>query len=184
MTNPSTSIRFLVKETRGATLQTRLSENAYERILPARYLRRNDAGDIIETPDEMFRRVVDAVALAEHDYSGDVGQWADRFETMMTGLEFIPKSPTLMNAGTRPQQVSACFVVSPDDSTESIFATLKQAAVILQIGGGVGRAFSRVRPRGDVVRSSGGTASGLVSFMRVYDTMCGEIKQGEKRRGA
>jgi adenosylcobalamin-dependent ribonucleoside-diphosphate reductase len=184
MTNPSTSIRFPVKETQGTTLRTRLSENTYERILPARYLRRNDAGDVTETPDEMFRRVADAVALAERDYSGDVVQWADRFETMITDLEFVPNSPTLMNAGTRPQQLSACFVVSPDDSMESIFETLKQAAMILQTGGGVGYAFSRLRPRGDIIHSSGGTASGPVSFMRVYDRMCGEIKQGGKRRGA
>ncbi|WP_306060899.1 adenosylcobalamin-dependent ribonucleoside-diphosphate reductase [Natronococcus wangiae] len=184
MSNSSTPIRLPVKETRGATLRTRLSQNAYERVLPARYLLRNEAGDVIETPEEMFRRVADAVALAEREYGGDITQWADRFEVMMTDLEFVPNSPTLMNAGTRLQQLSACFVVSPDDSMGSIFETLKQAATILQTGGGVGYTFSWLRPRGDVVRSSGGTASGPVSFMRVYDTMCGEIKQGGKRRGA
>ncbi|QLG61874.1 glycyl radical enzyme family protein [Halorarum salinum] len=102
----------------------------------------------------------------------------------MTGLEFVPNSPTLMNAGTGSRQLAACFVTSPRDSLDSIFETLGRAATVMQTGGGVGYSFSALRPRGDPLESTGGTASGPVSFMKVYDTMCEQVRRGGRRRGA
>ncbi|HKL30286.1 MAG TPA: adenosylcobalamin-dependent ribonucleoside-diphosphate reductase [Natrialbaceae archaeon] len=172
------------KRVRGDTLRERLTENAYDRILPARYLRTNAHGEVIETPEELFQRVARAVAAVEAEHGNDPAEWEARFYESMTGLEFLPNSPTLMNAGTDVGQLAACFVMSPDDSLESIFDTLRDAAIVMQSGGGVGYSFSNLRPRGDPVRSTGGIASGPVSFMRVYDTMCEQIKQGGRRRGA
>lgn len=172
------------KRVTGATVEDRLTENAVERILPARYLNTDEQGNVVETPTELFRRVAEAVAEPEADHGNDPDEWADRFEDAMTGLEFMPNSPTLMNAGTEMGQLSACFVMSPADDLDDIFDTVRKAAKIFQTGGGVGYAFSHLRPRGDVVGETGGIASGPVSFMRVFDTMCETIKQGGRRRGA
>ncbi|MFB6269121.1 MAG: adenosylcobalamin-dependent ribonucleoside-diphosphate reductase [Halobacterium sp.] len=168
------------KRVTGETVEERLTENARERILPARYLLRDEDGEVVETPAEMFERVADAVAEAEDD----PGVWRDRFYDLMTGLEFLPNSPTLMNAGGPLGQLSACFVMSPDDDLDDIFDTVRRAANVFQSGGGVGYSFSHLRPRGDVVAETGGIASGPVSFMRVYDQMCETVKAGGKRRGA
>ncbi|RLM89334.1 adenosylcobalamin-dependent ribonucleoside-diphosphate reductase [Halobellus sp. Atlit-38R] len=174
------------KRVGGETLRERLSENVYERVLPARYLRTNAAGEVIETPAEMFERVAAAVASAEREYGtdADAATWEQRFYEAMAGLAFMPNSPTLMNAGAEIQQLAACFVLSPEDSLDSIFGTLGRAANVMQSGGGVGYSFSKLRPRGDRIRSTGGVASGPVSFMNVYDTMCEQIRQGGRRRGA
>ncbi|WP_158059090.1 adenosylcobalamin-dependent ribonucleoside-diphosphate reductase [Halorussus halophilus] len=184
MRSPTDSIRLPVKRTTGETLEERLTENVYRRVLPARYLLKDNHGRVVETPEELFERVARNVAAVEAKYGNDPIRWANRFEKAMTDLEFVPNSPTLMNAGTEVQQLAACFVVSPRDTLDSIFETLRRAATIFQSGGGVGYSFSRLRPKGDQIRSTGGTASGPVSFMRVYDTMCEQIKQGGKRRGA
>ncbi|MGM0401507.1 MAG: adenosylcobalamin-dependent ribonucleoside-diphosphate reductase [Chloroflexota bacterium] len=177
-------VRLPIKRTRHKSLQERLTENVHERILPARYLLRDDEGEIIETPEGMFRRVADNVVQPEVQYGNDVEEIANAFYEAMTMLEFIPNSPTLMNAGAEFEQLAACFVISPRDDLNSIFDTLRQAANILQTGGGVGYTFTKLRPKGDIVRSTGGVASGPLSFMHVYDAMCGALKQGGRRRGA
>ncbi|MFB6119941.1 MAG: adenosylcobalamin-dependent ribonucleoside-diphosphate reductase [Halobacteriaceae archaeon] len=173
-----------VKRVTGDTVRERLTENAVRRILPSRYLRRNEDGELAETPAEMFERVATAVARAEGRYGGDPGAWATTFEEMMTGLEFVPNSPTLMNAGTNREQLSACFVLSPGDDLTDIFDTVTNAAKIFNSGGGVGYSFSALRPEGDPVRTETGAAAGPVSFMHVFDEMCAQLKQGGKRRGA
>jgi len=178
------TITLPVKRTTGATLRERLSENAVEHVLPARYLRRDAHGAVTETPAELFRRVAESVAAAEAEHGGDADRWAARYETLLTELAFVPNSPTLMNAGTETPQLAACFVISPRDSLASIFETLGHAAAVFQSGGGVGYSFSGLRPRGDPVSAAGGVASGPVSFMRVYDEMCEQIRQGGRRRGA
>jgi ribonucleoside-diphosphate reductase alpha chain len=160
-----------------------LTENAL-RVLRARYLLKDEHGRIIETPEEMFRRVARTVASAEKLYGGDPEQWEDRFYDLMTDLRFLPNSPALMNAGKDIGQLAACFVLPVDDSMQSIFDTLKNAALILQSGGGTGFSFSRLRPKTDIVRSTGGIASGPVSFMKIYNTATEVIKQGGARRGA
>jgi ribonucleoside-diphosphate reductase alpha chain len=150
-------------------------------VLEKRYLWRDDSGKIIETPDQLFRRVAKAIALAEKK---NRRKWEERFHAMMAGRRFMPNSPTLMNAGKKRGQLSACFVLPVGDSLEEIFETLKQAAKIHQSGGGTGFNFSKLRVRGSVVRSTHGVASGPVSFMRIYDTATETIKQGGARRGA
>ncbi|MFB6072469.1 MAG: adenosylcobalamin-dependent ribonucleoside-diphosphate reductase [Halobacterium sp.] len=178
------AITLPVKRVTGDTVAERLTENARERILPARYLLRDEAGEVAETPAELFDRVASAVAAPEADYGNDPEAWRDRFYDAMTGLEFLPNSPTLMNAGGPLGQLSACFVMSPEDDLDDIFDTVRRAARVFQSGGGVGYSFSDLRPRGDVVAETGGVASGPVSFMRVYDRMCETVKAGGKRRGA
>ncbi|MFC7201416.1 adenosylcobalamin-dependent ribonucleoside-diphosphate reductase [Halospeciosus flavus] len=173
-----------VKRVTGETVAERLTENARERILPARYLLKDEQGEVVETPAELFERVATAVAAVEEEHGNDADRWAERFEELMTHLEFVPNSPTLMNAGTELGQLSACFVISPDDDLGDIFDVARQAAEIFQSGGGVGYSFSALRPKGDVVQETGGIASGPVSFMSVYDQMCETIKAGGKRRGA
>jgi ribonucleoside-diphosphate reductase alpha chain len=162
-----------------------LSENA-RRVLEVRYLRRNALGEVIETPEELCRRVARAVSEAEllHGPPSEASEWEQRFYEMLTSLDFLPNSPTLMNAGTQLGQLSACFVLPVEDSMESIFGTLRDAALIQRTGGGTGFSFSRLRPAGDFISSTGGTSSGPVSFMKVYDCVTENIKLGGRRRGA
>jgi len=158
-----------------------LGENGL-RVQERRYLLRDEAGAVVETPARMFGRVARAVAEAEAP--GDRAAWAERFEARMSALEFLPNSPTLMNAGRGHGQLAACFVLPVEDDLASIFDALKWAALIHQSGGGTGFSFSRLRPRGDLVRTTHGVASGPVSFIRVYDAATETIKQGGVRRGA
>jgi ribonucleoside-diphosphate reductase alpha chain len=160
-----------------------LTENALT-VLRARYLLKDDKGDIVETPEEMFRRVAKTIASAESLYGGNSVEWEEKFYNLMVNLQFLPNSPTLMNAGKKMGQLAACFVLPVNDSMTSIFDTLKNAALILQSGGGTGFSFSRLRPKADIVRSTGGIASGPVSFMKIYNTATDVIKQGGARRGA
>ncbi|MDI6729184.1 MAG: adenosylcobalamin-dependent ribonucleoside-diphosphate reductase [Thermodesulfovibrionales bacterium] len=160
-----------------------LTENALK-VLHARYLIKDEKGNVIETPDDMFRRVARNIAQAEKFYNEDASYWEDRFYELMTSLKFLPNSPALMNAGKSIGQLAACFVLPVEDSMKSIFDTLKNAALILQSGGGTGFSFSRLRPKADIVRSTGGIASGPVSFMKIYNTATDVIKQGGARRGA
>jgi ribonucleoside-diphosphate reductase alpha chain len=159
----------------------RLGENA-RHVLERRYLLRDEAGTVVETPEELFRRVARAVAAAEPP--GERAAAAERFEARLAALEFLPNSPTLMNAGRPHGQLAACFVLPVEDDLAAIFDALKWAALIHQSGGGTGFAFSRLRPQGDVVKTTHGVASGPVSFMRVYDAATEIIKQGGVRRGA
>jgi len=160
-----------------------LSENALK-VLRARYLLKDARGNVIETPEGMFQRVSKAIAQSEALYGEDPSYWQERFYELLTDLRFLPNSPLLMNAGKELGQLAACFVLPVEDSMVSIFETLKNAAMILQSGGGTGFNFSRLRPKADVVRSTGGIASGPVSFMKIYNTATDVIKQGGARRGA
>ena len=160
-----------------------LSENA-RKVLQARYLLKNEEGEVIESPEEMFRRLARSIAAVEKSYGADPGLWEERFLDLLTGLRFLPNSPAIMNAGKPAGQLAACFVLPVEDSMSGIFETLKNAALILQSGGGTGFSFSRLRPRADLVRSTGGIASGPVSFMKIYNTATDIIKQGGARRGA
>lgn len=245
-------IELPVKRVTGETIEETLTSNAYNNILPARYLKKNEDGEVVETPEGLFTRVASNVALADAFYHAetngveikatprdikpeassnrrrdlcdeifgkDVGldsdeevtvternivafaydtivpklpeeiqdkveETKDGFYDDMTTLGFMPNSPTLMNAGDDFQQLSACFVDSPEDDIIDIHQTEKEAAQIFQSGGGMGYAFSRLRPYGDRVGSTGGIASGPISFMRTFDQMCETIAQGGKRRGA
>ena len=163
----------------------RLSESAI-RVLKERYLLRDEKRKIIETPDQLFRRVASAIASADlvYDKTEDVKKLEEQFFQIMTNLEFLPNSPCLMNAGTNLGQLAACFVIPIKDSMESIFDGVKNAALIHQSGGGTGFSFSNLRPKDDIVKSTGGIASGPVSFMEVFDKATDVIKQGGKRRGA
>ena len=239
-----------VKRTDGETLEERLTSNAYNNILPARYLRKDADGNLTETQQELFVRVAKNVALADAVYVAEAaeieitvrpeqlkpnhprrdelaaavfgaGVTADddretvlteanvnkfaydtivpelpeavrtavetrraEFQELMELLSFVPNSPTLMNAGDELQQLSACFVDSPDDDITDIHQTAKEAAEVFQSGGGMGYAFWRLRPYGDAVGSTGGIASGPITFMRTFDQMCETIAQGGARRGA
>jgi ribonucleoside-diphosphate reductase alpha chain len=239
-----------VKRTDGETLAERLTTNAYQNILPARYLQKNAAGELTETQEDLFVRVAKNIALAEAVFEAEkrdveitvspeqlkpdhprrdelaaevfgagttaedtveteltvynvnkfaydtlvpelpaevrehVEGKAEEFKQLMEQLSFVPNSPTLMNAGDELQQLSACFVDSPDDDISDIHQTAKEAAEVFQSGGGMGYAFWRLRPYGDSVGSTGGIASGPITFMRTFDQMCETIAQGGARRGA
>lgn len=161
----------------------KLSSNAMK-VLDARYLKKDETGKTIETPEQMFRRVAKAVAEPDKLYNEDVEKAEKDFFELMYLLDFLPNSPTLMNAGTEKQMLSACFVMPVEDSLESIFTTLKNMAIVEQVGGGVGFNFSNLRPEGSTVGSTKGAASGPISFMRIYDMATEIIKQGSRRRGA
>lgn len=172
------------KELLGVTDELKLTLNAAT-VLNERYLLRDADGEVAESTGAMMDRVARAVATAEDAYQpGSAQGWADRFAGRLRRLEFLPNSPTLMNAGTDLGVLSGCFVLPVPDSLESIFETLKESALIHQAGGGTGFAFSALRPAGDSVRSSHGVASGPLSFMRVFDVATDVLKQGGKRRGA
>jgi ribonucleoside-diphosphate reductase alpha chain len=173
------------KELLGVKDELKLSINAIT-ILKKRYLLRNEKMEIVETPAQMFRRVAKAIAKVDlvYDNEANVEKTEEEFYQMMANLEFLPNSPTLMNAGLEIGQLSACFVLPVEDSLKGIFESVKNAALIQQSGGGTGFSFSRLRPRGDVVKSTYGVASGPVSFMKIFDSVTNEIKQGSRRRGA
>ncbi len=157
------------------------------KVLEKRYLKRDGDGKVAETPSQMFRRVADNVAKADEFYGAkkeEIKKIADEFYGIMSKLEFLPNSPTLMNAGTPIQQLSACYVMPIEDSIAGIFDTLKNTALLQQTGAGTGFSFSRIRPRGSLVRSTGGSSSGPVSFLKVYNSVTDAIKSGGKRRGA
>ncbi len=167
-------------------IKMKLAENS-RRVLEARYLLRDKKGKVIEEPEDLFARVAKDIAKADFEYGKsdvEVAETEEAFYKMMENLEFIPNSPTLFNAGRPLQLLSACFVLPVEDSLEGIFSTLKDMVMVQRTGGGTGFSFSRLRPRGDLVKKTMREASGPISFMQSYDSATGVIKQGGMRRGA
>lgn len=173
-----------VKQFLGVVDDLKLNLNAIV-VLEKRYLLKDEKGRVIESTSQLFRRVAQAIAKVDEAYGDvDFNQTEEEYYQLMASLKFLPNSPTLMNAGTDLGQLSACFVIPVEDSLEGIFNALKAMALIQQSGGGTGFSFSRLRPKGDTVKTTKGTASGPVSFMRIFDVTTDVIKQGGKRRGA
>jgi len=177
-------LREQKEEILGIPSDGKFSVNAIK-VLEQRYLLKDDDGNVIETPEKMFRRVAANIAQADKNYPGfDHKDSEETFYNLMINGDFLPNSPTLMNAGTPVQQLAACFVLPIKDSIPEIFETIKETAIIQQTGGGTGFNFSDLRPRGDIVHSTKGVASGPVSFIRVFDAVTTAMKEGGKRRGA
>lgn len=178
------------------SVEERFTDNAIDNILPARYLVKDDEGEVVEEPNELFERVAENVAKAELTFGERQGisedeararfdQWRGEFEELMKTQRFMPNSPTLMNAGARLQQLSACFVDSPQDDLYDIAETELEWTMVQKTGGGMGGDFSKLRPKGALVDSTKGTSSGPISFMKKkYNNVAGVIKQGGVRRGA
>ncbi|MCL2330225.1 MAG: hypothetical protein FWC56_02880, partial [Phycisphaerae bacterium] len=163
-----------------------LSDNAL-RVLAARYLKKDENGKIVETPAEMFRRVARTMADVEVVYGANQTErdvWEERFFDLMVSGQFMPNSPTLMNAGREMGMLSACFVLPVRDSISDIFDAIKHTALIQKAGGGTGFAFDELRPTGDYIRSSGGTTSGPITFWKAFSEATNAIQQGAFRRGA